>query len=227
MLPVLFRTRSIMTKTHRIVTPPRSSLRPGVDVLSVVQRYCDPGTSGHGNRSAELSVAIGARLGLGAERLEMLYLAATLHDIGKMAVAMEILGKPARLTAEEYTAIKTHSMVGYELLRSLHAPAPIPEVALQHHERIDGSGYPLGLKGEEILLEARIVSVADVFDAMTSQRPYTTPLPAEAAVAELCRMAADHQLDPQAVEACANYVLSRQPRAVAAAHEDAARMPAA
>lgn len=132
----------------------------------------DPSAKGHGETVAKLSYEIGKNLGFDEERLDMLYIAALIHDIGKISIAIEILNKPFKLRDVEYEWVKQHTYYGYEYLKDLNFPIQIPEIILQHHERVDGSGYPKGLKGDEIMIEAKIIGVAEVFHAMISNKPY-------------------------------------------------------
>lgn len=132
----------------------------------------DPSSKNHGEVVAKLSYEIGKRFGFDEEKLEMLYIAALIHDIGKISIAMEILNKPFKLRDVEYEWVKQHTYYGYEYLRDLNFPLPIAEIILQHHERIDGSGYPRKLKGDEIMIEAKIIAVCEVFHAMISHKPY-------------------------------------------------------
>lgn len=132
----------------------------------------DPYTAGHQLRVGELARQIGRRLGLDDERVEGLRIGGYLHDVGKIAVDEQVLNLAGPLSPEERMEVQIHSATGHEILRSVPFVWPVAQIALQHHERLDGSGYPQGLRGDEILLDARIVAVADVFDAMTSERPY-------------------------------------------------------
>lgn len=182
------------------------ALRPSIAMLSAALDYRDPFTVRHQERTAQLAVAIGAQLGLGTQRLEVLRLAAMVHDIGKIALPAEILGKPGVLSDTEYALVKTHCAIGYGILQNLQSPLPIAEIAYQHHELLDGSGYPRGLSGEAILLEARIVSVADVYDAMSSSRSYHSGMPADFVLEKLHAMAGT-LLDKDAVEACQYCIL--------------------
>jgi HD-GYP domain-containing protein (c-di-GMP phosphodiesterase class II) len=188
-------------------TPLLEALRPSIAMLSAAHGHRDPFTVKHQNRTAKLAAGIAVRLGLCPLRVEILRLASIVHDIGKIAVPADILGKPGDLSEHEFAIVKTHCAIGHDVLRHLQAPFPMAEIAFQHHERLDGSGYPRGLTGENILLEARILAVADVFDAMTSNRPYRPGLPADLVLGELHTMAG-RLLDADVVEACRNCVLA-------------------
>ena len=158
-----------------------------VKVATTLSEMRDPYTTGHERRAAEIAVAIGAELGLDEGRQEGLRVAGHLHDVGKITIPAEILSKPGKLSSIEYQLVQGHAQAGYDVLKEVEFPWPVAQVALQHHERIDGSGYPQGLKGEQILLEARIMAVADVVEAMSSHRPYRPGLGIEAALAEIER----------------------------------------
>lgn len=173
-----------------------------VNAFSSAMEMRDTYTAGHQRRVAELSCAIAQELGFSEERLEGLRVAALLHDIGKgLFVPTEILSKPGRLTIWEMALVKVHPRAGYEVLKKVDFPWPVAEIVLQHHERLDGSGYPQGLKGEEILLEARIIAVADVVEAMSSHRPYRPALGVDKALDEI-KSQKGLLYDPQIVEAC-------------------------
>jgi PAS domain S-box-containing protein/putative nucleotidyltransferase with HDIG domain len=172
-----------------------------VQAMSSIVERRDPYTAGHERRVAELAAATAMQLGFGAEDLEGLRLAAGIHDIGKISVPAEILSKPGRLNAIEFAIIKAHPETGYDVLRTIAFEQPVAEIVLQHHERMDGSGYPQGLSGDDILREARIIAVADVYEAMTSHRPYRPGLPRETAVAEL-QDGAGVRYDKEVVGAC-------------------------
>ncbi len=161
----------------------------------------DPYTIEHQERVAALALEIGNRLGLGEERCEGLRIAGLVHDIGKIEIPGEILSKPGRLSPIEFELIKTHARSGYDILREVDFPWPVAEIAHQHHERLDGSGYPRGLKGEEILLEARIITVADVVESMVSHRPYRPSLGMNAAREEIAGKSGV-LYDPAVVDAC-------------------------
>jgi HD-GYP domain-containing protein (c-di-GMP phosphodiesterase class II) len=165
----------------------RHALIQTVHAVNAVAAHRDRYTALHQRRTAALTLGIGQQLGLDADRLEGLYLGALVHDLGKVAIPSEVLNKPARLTPEEYAFVKTHVQVGCDILQNVVLPWPIHAIVAQHHERLDGSGYPRGLTASAIVLEARIVAVADVFQAMTDHRPYRTAPGRDAALQELDR----------------------------------------
>jgi len=167
---------------------------------SAVERR-DPYTAGHERRVTQLAEAIGRELGLDDERLEGIRLAGSVHDIGKIGVPAEILSKPGRLRDYEFSLVKRHPAVGAEILQPIEFVQPVAQFVLQHHERMDGSGYPSGLRGEEILLEARILAVADVFEAMASHRPYRPALGDAVALDEI-RAGAGTRYDADVAAAC-------------------------
>lgn len=161
-----------------------------IRTLAKVLDARDPYTAGHSERVANYSVWIAGRLGMAADKKKELYKAALLHDVGKIGIPDDILRKPDRLTAEEYESIKLHTVIGADILSNMEpkrAMADVIQTARSHHERLDGSGYPDGLKGGEISLFARIVGVADTFDAMTTARSYSKGMPYSDAAAELIR----------------------------------------
>ncbi len=158
-------------------------------------------TSGHQIRVAYLAKAIATEIGLSDEQVEGLHMAGLIHDLGKICVPPEILRKPGKLTVEEFNLIKIHSEAGYEILKEIKFPWPIPEIVLQHHERLDGSGYPHGLKKGQILQESEILAVADVVEAMASQRPYRPALGIDVALEEISRNKGVLYA-PEAVDAC-------------------------
>ena len=161
----------------------------------------DPYTAGHQRRVSELAAAMALHMGLGEACAEGLRVGGILHDVGKITIPAEILSRPGLLSTMEYELIKGHAQAGYEILAAIDFPWPVAEMALQHHEREDGSGYPAGLAGEGILPEARILAVADVVEAMASHRPYRPALGLEAALAEV-RAGAGTRFEAAAVAAC-------------------------
>jgi HD-GYP domain-containing protein (c-di-GMP phosphodiesterase class II) len=172
-----------------------------VEMTVALMTLRDPYTAGHEKRVAEIAANIGIEMGLRPQQIEGLRVMGRLHDIGKIVLPAEILAKPGRITAAEYALIKEHSQIGYEVLKSVIFPWPVAEVAWQHHERLDGSGYPRRLKGDEILQEARILSVADVVEAMASHRPYRPGHGINAALEEIKRGSGTFY-DPAVVTAC-------------------------
>jgi PAS domain S-box-containing protein len=169
----------------------------------------DPYTAGHQQRVADLAVAIGRELGLDDDRLEGLGLGATIHDLGKIYVPAEILNRPGRLSEAEFEIIKSHSQVGFDIIKDVTFPWPVGEMVLQHHERLDGSGYPQGLKGDEIILEARILAVADVVEAITAHRPYRPARGLQAALAEI-EASRGTLYDTAVVDACLKLIRNKE-----------------
>lgn len=171
------------------------------EAVSKMIELRDPYTAGHEQRVAALAVAIAGQMGLSADLQEGLHIAGSLHDVGKIVVPAEILSKPSRLSEAEFEIIKQHPQSGYEILKDVDFPWPVRDVVRQHHERLDGTGYPLGLSGDDICLEARIIAVADVVESMISHRPYRPGLGEEAALGEIER-GAGTAYDPEVVAAC-------------------------
>ena len=168
--------------------------------LSAAIEARDPYSRGHSSRVTVFAQAMARRIGLNPERISVLRLGALLHDIGKLAVPSSVLLKPGPLTEAEFGLMRRHPSAGARMLRSLGAPETILPVVLHHHERWDGSGYPMGRKEKDIPLEARVLCVADSFDAMTSNRPYRAPWSPEDALEELARCAGS-QFDRELVDA--------------------------
>ena len=171
------------------------------EAIAQIMDMRDPYTAGHERRVGEIAAAIAWEMGLSESVQRGLRVAGDLHDLGKITVPVEILAKPGKLSVNEFELIKQHPQKGYEVLKGIDFPWPVAEVAYQHHERIDGSGYPRGLKGDEILLEARILAVADVVEAMSSHRPYRAGLGIDKALAEI-EAHAGRQYDAAVVAAC-------------------------
>jgi putative nucleotidyltransferase with HDIG domain len=172
-----------------------------ISAMAAIAEIRDPYTAGHQRRVAELAKAIALELGLGEECAETVRLAGLIHDIGKIYVPAEILSKPGRLNATEFSLIRLHPEVGYDILKRVDFPWPLAPIVLQHHEHMDGSGYPKGLRSEEILIEARILAVADVVEAMASHRPYRPALGLERALLQVSTHAGT-RYDERVVDAC-------------------------
>jgi PAS domain S-box-containing protein/putative nucleotidyltransferase with HDIG domain len=163
----------------------RRTLEQTVYSLAAAVETRDPYTAGHQRRVADLALEVALELGLSEQQARGVYMAGLIHDVGKIHIPAEILSKPTRLTDVEWNLVKTHPQVGHDILKSIEFPWPVAQIVLQHHERIDGSGYPQGLSGEEIILEARILAVSDVVEAMASHRPYRPALPLQEALQEI------------------------------------------
>ena len=163
----------------------RVTLEQTIQVLSNTIAERDSYTASHQRRVAAICVGIATEMGIAPGRVHGLHLAAMVHDLGKIGIPAEILSKPGRLSATEYSLIKEHAQIGFDILKDVAFPWPIAKTVLQHHERIDGTGYPQGLKGDEILLEAKVLAVADVIEAMASHRPYRPAMGLDAALDEI------------------------------------------
>ncbi|HEY3780880.1 MAG TPA: HD domain-containing phosphohydrolase [Fimbriimonadaceae bacterium] len=166
----------------------------------------DPYTAGHSERVMQYSIMVGEYFGLSAHELRTLKMGTLIHDIGKIGIPDEILTKPSGLTSEEFDIVKRHSEMGYEMIQGIPMLRECAPIVRLHHERLDGSGYPLGLKGDEIPFLVRIAAIADIFDAMTSNRAYRKGLPTRVAIDELRREAALHKVDKEIVEAFARAI---------------------
>ena len=179
----------------------REAFQSAIRALSSAIEMRDPYTSGHQERVTRLAVAIGREMGLDSDKVEGIRIAGMVHDIGKLSIPAEILSKPTKLSPVEYSLIQSHSLAGFTILENIPFPWPIAQIVLQHHERMDGSGYPNKLTGEAILIEARILAVADVVEAMSSHRPYRPALGPHAAIDEI-RKGKGAFYDPAVVDAC-------------------------
>lgn len=175
-----------------------NSLRSTIEAMSKTMEWRDPYTAGHQKRVALISEAIAKKMGWDEERIRGLYLAALVHDLGKIAAPSEILTKPSKLSDIEMSLIKEHPETGYEILKDIPFPWQIAMMVRQHHERLDGSGYPHGLKANEILLEARILAVADTIEAISTHRPYRPSLGTDKAIEQIT-LEAGTRLDPDIV----------------------------
>lgn len=165
----------------------RSLFHQTVISLGKTVRFRDSYTAGHQDNVARLAEAVARRLGLSEDTVTGIRVAGELHDIGKINVPVRYLCKPGRLTGLEWEFMKQHAAMGYEILRDIEFPWPVAEIVHAHHERLDGSGYPRGISGDDIRLEARILAVADVLDAMASNRPYRPALGLDTALEELTK----------------------------------------
>jgi PAS domain S-box-containing protein/putative nucleotidyltransferase with HDIG domain len=163
----------------------RKAVGATIQVMVSAVEMRDPYTAGHQIRVANLAIAIATEMGLPQDKIDGIHMAASIHDIGKLSIPAEILSKPTKMTDIEFSLIKEHSRSGYEMLKDVESPWPLAEIIYQHHERMDGSGYPRNLKGDEILVEARIMAVADVVEAMAFHRPYRPGLGIEEALEEI------------------------------------------
>ena len=177
-------------------------------LFSIMEAY-DRNTADHQVRVATIACAIAREMGWDEKQVQALRVASLLHDVGKMTVSQEILNKPGQLNAEEYFQMKSHAEAGHAILKDIRFPWPTAEAVLQHHERMDGSGYPRGLRGDDILPMARVLAVADVFDAMTSSRSYRHALEPEVALVELERQAGT-LLDARMVKSCVSLFREKQ-----------------
>jgi len=181
----------------------QKTLRGAINTLAFLVEIKDPYTASNQKRVAKLACSIAKKMALQEEKINSLQLAATIHDIGKVDIPFEILNKPGRLTEGQFGMIKAHPQTGYNLARSINFSSPIAKIILQHHERMNGSGYPQGLSGKDIMLEARILAVADVVDAMSSHRPYR---PAHSIDESLEEISQNKNIfyDSDAVDVCIN-----------------------
>ncbi|TAM45340.1 MAG: PAS domain S-box protein [Gammaproteobacteria bacterium] len=194
---------SLLDVTERVLAERRlrAGLERTVEAIAATIEMRDPYTAGHERRVVELATAIAREVGLAEERIEGLRFAALVHDIGKIRIPAEILSKPAALSPIEFEMIKTHCQTGHDILKGIEFPWPVARMVLEHHERLDGSGYPGGLKGVQTLLESKILTVADVVEAMSSHRPYRPALGIDIALAHLTEKRG-LWYDPAAADAC-------------------------
>ena len=171
--------------TSSLDTQINRSLYQAIHAISSMIEARDPYTFMHQDGVSELARQIGQAMGLSQNTIECLRICGTLHDIGKISIPAEILGMPRALTEEEFSLVRTHPLVGYNILKDVEFPWPVADIICQHHERLDGSGYPNRLKAEEILLEAKIIAVADAFESMVVDRPYRRQLSVDFSISEL------------------------------------------
>jgi len=179
----------------------QKTLDSAIETLAFIVETRDPYTSGHQKRVASLTTAISEELGLDKDKIKAMGTAALIHDIGKINVPASILARPGKISKIEFDMIKTHSQIGYDIVKRIEFPWPLADIILQHHERIDGSGYPKGLKGKDIKFEAKILAVADVVEAMASHRPYRPALGIDKALKEI-KQGRGKLYDPEVADAC-------------------------
>ncbi len=179
----------------------KKTMDAAIDTMSKMIEAKDPYTSGHQHRVCQLAVPLAQELGLAEDKIEGIRIASLIHDIGKIGLPTEILSKPTRLTDIEFNLIKNHSQIGYDILKSIDFSYPLDQIVLQHHERLNGSGYPNNIKGDKILLEAKIIGVADVVEAMSSFRPYRPALGIDKALKEISQNRGI-LYDPEVVDVC-------------------------
>jgi PAS domain S-box-containing protein len=179
----------------------RKAIEGSIKLTALMVEAKDPYTAGHQRRVSILSCAIAKEMNLSEEQIEGTKIAGLIHDLGKISIPSEILSKPGRITDIEFSLIKNHPQIGYNILKATEFPWPIAQIVLQHHERMDGSGYPSGLSGEKILIEARILGLADVVEAISSHRPYRPALGIDKALEEISKKRGI-LYDPKVVDAC-------------------------
>ncbi|MBW2651113.1 MAG: PAS domain S-box protein [Deltaproteobacteria bacterium] len=178
-----------------------AALQSTIDAMAVIVESKDPYTSGHQKRVMDIAVAIAEEMDLEEDKISGIRMAAMIHDIGKINIPAEILSKPGELTDIEFNMIKTHPEAGYNILKNIEFMYPVAQIVRQHHEKMDGSGYPGGLSGNDILMEARVMAVADVVEAMATHRPYRPSMGIAEALEEI-RQGRDTFYDPKVVDAC-------------------------
>ncbi|MBA4395099.1 MAG: hypothetical protein C0407_16230 [Desulfobacca sp.] len=197
--------RIYRVKLEEMVADRTARLKQALDgIIQVVAQTIemkDSYTAGHQHRTADLAKALAKEMGCSEDQLIGIYMAGMIHDLGKIAIPVEILSKPTKLTDLEFSLIKLHPQTGYDILKDVLFPWPIAQIILQHHERLNGSGYPQGLSNGDILLEARILGVADVVEAIFSHRPYRPALGIETALEEIAKNR-DTFYDLEVVAAC-------------------------
>lgn len=198
-------TLRVRVDHQRFLERLQGSMESTIQALASAVELRDPYTAGHQRRVALLAAAVARAMNWPEERIQVVYLAGIVHDVGKIAVPAEILSKPGRLSETEMMLVRAHAAAGYDILKPVDFPWPIAEIVRQHHERLDGSGYPQGLRREEILPEARILAVCDVVEAMTTHRPYRPGLGIEIALQEIGR-GRGSQFDPAVVDACIDVI---------------------
>lgn len=179
----------------------QKTMEDSIYSISLVTEARDAYTAGHQRKVSKLAVALAKEMRFSKDKVEGIKIAALIHDVGKINLPAEILSKPGKLSDIEFNLIKNHSQIGYDILKKVDFLWPVAEIVLQHHEKMNGSGYPRGLKGDEILLEAKIICVADVVEAMSSHRPYRPALGIDKALEEISQNRCT-LYDPKVVDTC-------------------------
>ncbi|MEE9527277.1 MAG: HD domain-containing phosphohydrolase, partial [Syntrophobacteria bacterium] len=197
----IVRRESAEAEVQSTLAKLRSAMGGIVQAMAMTVERRDPYTAGHQRRVSDLARGVAVEMALSNHQIDGIRIAGLIHDLGKICVPAEILSKPGQLSETEHTLIKDHPQVGYEILKEIEFPWPVAQIVLQHHERIDGSGYPAGLCGEDILVEARTLAVADVVEAMASHRPYRPTLGRDMALEEISQNRGV-LYDPDVVDAC-------------------------
>ena len=195
-------------KLNQSVSILRTALGGTIHAMALTVETRDPYTAGHQRRVSNLARAIATEMGLSQDQIEAVRIAGIVHDLGKISVPSEILSKPGGISLIEHSLIHTHPQAGFDILNSISFPWPIAQIVLQHHERLDGSGYPAGLKKDDILIEARVIAVADVVEAMASHRPYRPSRGIQLALEEIT-VNKDTLYDPKVVDACLRLFLNK------------------
>ena len=195
--------KEMESKLQKSLEKLQNTLEGTIHAMSLAVEMRDPYTAGHQKRVTDLAVAIARELDLSADRIEGIRMAGLIHDIGKITVPAEILAKPGRITEKEFALVRDHPQIGYDILKKIEFPWPVAKIVMQHHERMNGSGYPQALQGKYILLEARILAVADVVESIASFRPYRQALGVQAALKEIAENK-ETLYDGQVVDACLN-----------------------
>ena len=205
----VLREQFMRLKLNRALQESQETLNGLINTLSSTIEARDPYTSGHQKRVTELAIAIAEEMELSEDKIAGIRMAGVIHDLGKIAIPAEILSKPSRLSEPEFNLIKSHSQVGFDILKNIRFPLPIANIVHQHHERMNGSGYPLGIAGNDILIESRVIGVADVVEAMSSHRPYRPSLGIDAALEEIMKDRGTF-FDPDAVNACLKIIQEKK-----------------
>lgn len=177
--------KSAESNLEKYVIKLQKSIVGIIQAMGMVIEKRDPNTAGHQMRVAKLAMSIAKEMGLSDDQIDAVYVAALIHDLGKIFIPMDILSKAAPLVEQEFSLMKMHPQIGYDILKKIDFPWPVAEIILQHHERLNGTGYPRGLSGKDILLEAKILAVSDVVEAMSSNRPYRKALGVDKALQEI------------------------------------------